>query len=375
MKKLILLSYSYHNKIIIFKLPDPHFKMRRSIFIRNTGAALAYMFFNPSAGGAGSPISQQLAPLLKDQSGKPITSPGEWIRKREMIKRVWSEYLGIMAPNPDPPVIRIMNEDNPEELTRQYIEYESERGIRVKAYLLKPRKHEGRLPAAVALHSTGDNQMRKIAGLETPGIESLGYNLAKKGFIVICPMCFLWHEKGTKSYEEQVELFRSGHPQSKGMAKMLFDAMRAVDVLEQINEVDKKRIGALGHSLGAKEAFYLGAFDDRVTAVVSNEGGIGLNSTNWDDPWYLGREIHDFPHQHHEVLGLCAPKAFLLIGGDSSDGRISEPYIDAVKPVYGLYGKPENLMFFNHGEGHGITPEAEKITYGWMIRHLKEKTD
>ncbi|HQG76485.1 MAG TPA: dienelactone hydrolase family protein [Bacteroidales bacterium] len=349
--------------------------MKRSIFLKTTGCALAYMFFRSPEAGAGLPLSQQLAPLLKDQSGKPITSPGEWIRKREMIKRVWSEYLGIIAPNPEPPVIRIMNEDNPEGLIRQYIEYEGEPGIRVKAYLLKPRKHRGRLPAAVALHSTGDNQMRKIAGLETSGIESLGYNLAKRGFVVICPMCFLWHEKGSKSYEEQVDLFRSRHPQSKGMAKMLYDAMRAVDVLEQINEVDKKRIGALGHSLGAKEAFYLGAFDDRVSTIVSNEGGIAINSTNWDDPWYLGREIHDFPHQHHEVLGLCAPKAFLLIGGDSSDGKISEPYIDAVKPVYELFGKPENLMFFNHGKGHGITPEAEKITYNWMLRHLKEKTD
>ena len=46
-----------------------------------------------------------------------------------------------------------------------------------------------------------------------------------------------------------------------------------------------------------------------------------------------------------------------------------------MKPVYELFGKPENLMFFNHGKGHGITPEAEKITYNWMLRHLKEKTD
>jgi len=154
------------------------------------------------------------------------------------------------------------------------------------------------------------------------------------------------------------------------MAKMLFDAQRSVDVLAGIDDVDSTRIGTIGHSLGGKEAFYLGAFDERVKVIVSNEGGIGIDFSNWDDPWYLGKEIHGFEHQHHELLALCAPKPFLLIGGDSSDGIKSTPYIEAVKPVYRLYGKEDNLKLFNHGQGHNITPEAEKLSYQWMIDHL-----
>jgi hypothetical protein len=155
------------------------------------------------------------------------------------------------------------------------------------------------------------------------------------------------------------------------MAKMLFDAQRAVDVLESLDEVDSGRIGALGHSLGAKEAFYLGAFDDRVKVIVSNEGGVGINFSNWDAVWYLGKEIHDFGHQHHEVLSLIAPKPFLLIGGDSADGEISRPYIDAVKPVYELYGKKNEMIeLYNHGTGHSVHPIAEKKTYEWMNNYL-----
>ena len=212
--------------------------------------------------------------------------------------------------------------------------------------------------------------MLYISGAEQGKIVALGYNMALKGYIVICPQCFLWHNRGERTYEEQTERFKSGHPGSKGMAKMLFDAMRAVDVLENLDIVDNKRIGAMGHSLGAKEAFYLGAFDDRVKVIVSNEGGIGIDFSNWDDPWYLGREIHGFGHQHHELLALCAPKPFLLIGGDFSDGEKSIPYINAVKPVYNLYGKPGNISFFNHGTGHSITPEAEKLGYKWIEDHL-----
>jgi dienelactone hydrolase len=157
------------------------------------------------------------------------------------------------------------------------------------------------------------------------------------------------------------------------MAGMLYDAMRAVDILETLPEVDRSRIGAMGHSLGAKESLYLGAFDERVKVIVSNEGGIGIDFTNWDDSWYLGKEIHSFGHQHHEILALCAPKPFLLIGGSASDGEKSRKYIDAVKPVYKLYGKEQDLDFFNHGKGHNIVPEADKAAFDWLTDHLCAK--
>lgn len=152
---------------------------------------------------------------------------------------------------------------------------------------------------------------------------------------------------------------------------MLFDAQRAVDVLESLEEVDSERIGATGHSLGAKEVFYLGAFDDRVKVIVSNEGGIGITFSNWDAPWYLGENIDEFRHQHHEVLSLVAPKPFLLIGGDSADGEKSRPYIEVVRPVYKLYKKPvDTIQLFNHGTGHSVHPDAEKRTYEWMSHYL-----
>jgi hypothetical protein len=154
------------------------------------------------------------------------------------------------------------------------------------------------------------------------------------------------------------------------MAKMLFDAQRAVDVLFSLAEVDPSRIGCLGHSLGAKEALYLGAFDDRVRVIVSNEGGIGINMSNWDDAWYLGRDIASFGHKHHEVLSLAAPKPFLLIGGDSADGEHSRPFIHAVRPVYRLYDKPWNIELRNHGQGHSAVPITETWTYGWIKDHL-----
>src|SRR5260370_42652872 len=106
------------------------------------------------------------------------------------------------------------------------------------------------------------------------------------------------------------------------MAKMLFDATRAVDLLASLPGLDPKRLGAIGHSLGAKEALYLAAFDRRIRAAVSSEGGIGLTYSNWDAPWYLGEAIRrpGFGLDHGQVVSLAAPRALLLIGGDSADG-------------------------------------------------------
>lgn len=339
-------------------------------FIKITGSVVAGFLMGCELKGSSVRLQAELPDLMIDKNGNPVNSIAGWNDLRLLILKRWSDYLGIIEQNPAGPVIRVLSEELQDGMIRQYVEYENEPGIFVTAYIIKPQSLTKPLPGVVALHSTSDNKMLYISGEETGDITPLGYNLAKKGFVVICPLCFLWYDKGERTYEQQVERFKLRHPGSKGMAKMLFDAGRAVDVLMNLQCVDNSRIGAIGHSLGGKEAFYLGAFDERVKVIVSNEGGIGIDFSNWDDPWYLGKEIHNFHHQHHELLALCAPKPFLLIGGDSSDGSKSLPYIDAVKPVYRLYGKEENIKLFNHGKGHNITPEAEKLSYKWITDHL-----
>jgi dienelactone hydrolase len=343
---------------------------RRNFLTLISAAGIGVMVPNRSCGFIiGN--SQKLPPLLVDAEGTRITALDGWLKHREVIRNRWLNYLGAIPKNPNPPKIKILKEDRPEGLIRQYIEYEGEPGIKVQAYLIKPENINIPRPGIVAMHSTSDREMRYIAGVEKGNIVDFGYQFAKQGYVVICPQCFLMHNSENLDGELVTKRFQERHPGSKGMAKMLFDAQRAVDVLESVGEVDNNRIGAMGHSLGAKEALYLGAFDDRVKAVVSNEGGIGINFSNWDAIWYLGKEIHEFGQKHHEVLSLAAPKPFLLIGGDSADGEMSRPYIAAVRPVYDLYGKEAGpIELYNHGTGHSVHPTAEKRTYEWMDKYL-----
>jgi pimeloyl-ACP methyl ester carboxylesterase len=162
------------------------------------------------------------------------------------------------------------------------------------------------------------------------------------------------------------------------MAKMLWDARRAVDVLAARPEVDARRLGCIGHSLGGKEALYLAAFEPRIRAAVSCEGGIGIPFSNWEADWYLGQQAQSptFGMDHDSLLlALVAPRAFLLIGGSSADGPQSWPYVEAALPAWRLQQAEERLGLFLHPHGHDFPPpgpEREQV-YRWLDHWLAPK--
>ncbi len=249
------------------------------------------------------------APLLFDDEHQPIETAAAWSRRRSELRHRWREFLGqIQAPR-SAPKLTVIEEDRPQGVIRQLVRYEAEPGLPIEAYLLRPEGEGRGRPGAVVLHSTVDYTIRQPAGLEGPEDKFIGLHLARRGYVTFCPQNYLWQYGRPGKLAEAVDWLRERHPHVKGMEKMLFDAVRAVDVLASQPDVDPKRIGAIGHSLGAKEALYLAAFDDRVRAAVSSEGGIGLTYSNWDAPWYLGDAIRrpGFGLDHGQVLALVAP--------------------------------------------------------------------
>jgi hypothetical protein len=362
---------------------------RRSFLasVAAAGAIPASLAASESAGRAGGPEvpwlaevqrppkvlpadAPRLAPLLVDQAGRPITTREGWQRKRQAIRRWWLEFLKpLPAERKRPPPIQVIEEDRPQGARRQLIRYEVEPGLPVEAYLLYPaRDSAAPRPGVVVLHSTVTSSIRQPAGLEGEPEMALGLLLARRGYVAFCPRNFLWPANRKMATQEEVARFRARHPGSKGMAKMLFDAMLAVDLLAGLPGVDPARLAALGHSLGGKEVLYLAALDERIRASVSSEGGIGIGFSNWHDPWYLGDEVRrgTFGHEHHELLALVAPRPFLLLGGDSADGARSWPFIEAVLPVYRLYGGPARLGLLNHRRGHSIPADAQTRIDQWL---------
>ncbi len=322
-----------------------------------------------------------LAPILTDGDGQVITSLEAWQQQRQVLRHKWLEFLGPM-PDPRPAVrLEVLSTEQANRTERQLVRYECEPGVWVEGYLLRRiDARDGRKrPGIVALHQTTKASIDEIAGVSGPQTMWLGLHFAQRGYVVFCPRCFLWQD--VDDYQQAVERHRQRHPHSLGMAKMLYDAMRAVDVLVSLPDVDADRIGAVGHSLGAKEVLYLAAFDERIKAAVASEGGLGFRSTNWDAPWYLGPAIRDeqFPLNHHQLLALIAPRPFLVLGGEvgpgAADGDRSWPLLEAALPAWRLYGSPTRLGLFNHGEGHAIPPRAAARTAEWLEAYVKGRRD
>ena len=310
------------------------------------------------------------APRLSELNA---TTRKAWEKQREELRRWWLEFLGPMpAERKAAPKLEVVEEDRPEGAIRQLVRYEVEPGRTTEAYLLKPAMQRGKARGIAVFHSTVDYSIRQPAGLEGPPEKHFGLRYARKGCVCFCPRNYLWPKTNGIAAAGEAKKYTDRVPGSKGMTKMLYDALVAVDILAAMPEVDPARIGSVGHSLGAKETLYLAAFDERVKATVSSEGGIGTKFSNWDAVWYLGPKIKEpsFTHEHHELLALAAPRPFLLVGGNSADGDRGWPFIAAALPVYELYGKPARVGQFNHGKGHAVPPEAEARIEEWLLTYL-----
>jgi hypothetical protein len=227
----------------------------------------------------------------------------------------------------------------------------------------------------VCLHPTSDQHMRGPVGLANRESNHHALHLVRRGYVCIAPRNFLWEKQGRTWQQAADEVLKDGRFKT-GMARMLFDAMCAVDLLAARPEVDADHIGAIGHSLGGKEALYLAAFDQRIKAAISCEGGVGLSFSNWDADWYLGKQIKaaDFHHDNDEVIALVAPRALMVIGGGSADGEKSRPYVESGKRLWKLFAREDALDLVVHNEGHNFPapgPVREKV-YEWLDQWIMQ---
>ncbi len=143
----------------------------------------------------------RLAPLLVDAAGRKITTLGGWKKRRDEIRRVWLEFLQPLKLDRPRPKLTVLHEDRPQGCIRQLVRYESEPGLAVEGYLLKPASRRTSRPGVVVMHSTVKHTIRQPSGVEGKPEKAFGLELARRGVVAFCPRCFLWQGEG--GYLEQ----------------------------------------------------------------------------------------------------------------------------------------------------------------------------
>ncbi len=208
---------------------------------------------------------------------------------------------------------------------------------------------------------------------------SMMRDLARRGFIAATADAYYitYPHKRDLSDEygnwlEVGDAIQKNQPKWTGIGKLLADTRLLIDSLAEDTRVDVDRIGIAGHSLGGKMAFYAGALDERIRAIMVNDFGFGWEQTNWDDPWYWGKKLERLKAlniDHSSLLGCAGGKPFCLIAGASDNMDSWEMMKKSSGYKTEDYGK--KLKIINHGTGHHPPEEALNAGYDFLEEYLK----
>ena len=335
-----------------------------------------------------------------------LRSAADWQqRRRPEIVAFWTRLLGKVEPARedrkwfgDITKARILDTQEFERYTRIRLDLPIEKDFYQSHLLLLPKNQgPGPFPAVIAWTSTTPDF--------TQPEQWWGQWLAEHGYVVLTSWSFIRNYRDGTSYRENSagEKLRERFGHWLPIAKMVHDARREAEYLRSLKQVDRNRLGFIGFSLSAKAALYIAAFAPEFKATVSLDPHIAVNGgTNWFAPWYLDwlRRYPTIPtpehtvlsmlnsdpsrpgfeHDHHELLALAAPRAFLLIGGrgdcedcgGDSDDLQSWGYVNRAREVYSLLGVPDRLQFVLTRDGHKANgPEIDPAWQGFFERWLK----
>jgi dienelactone hydrolase len=283
------------------------------------------------------------------------------------IRDAWAGLLGLPAYRKQVPTARVLKQFSESTWNGQLLDLEVEPGWPARTLVMQPvRRTAAPLPVVIVPFYDVDSPAGENLGGHRSGggVRAFARLAVQRGFMAVAVR---WYGEGdAEGYDESVAQLTKRHPGMTGLAKWITDAQRLVDYLASRPDVDPQRIGIIGHSLGGKMALYAAAFEPRIKVVVSSEPGMALGFTNYEAFWYLGKQ-RPADRDQQELLTLIAPRPFLLIAGESSDGEKSWPFLAAAQPVY---PNPQYLGMFNHKTGHSPTPEAVEHGMDWLERFL-----
>ena len=300
------------------------------------------------------------APANQKGAMAPIESPA---------REKWLQWLGIAAePRLSKPQARVVRQIEDPRLTGSLIELSADGGFEKVLVLYPDHDRTRHRPVVVVPYYDVDTPSGLDLGgrvAQPPGVLAFARLAVQLGYVAVAVR---WFGEGSgERYDEAVANLRERHPRWTGLGRWVLDARAVLDYVETLPGVDRTRMAMMGHSLGGKLTLYAAAMDDRVKAVVVSEPGISFAFSNYSDKWYWGDRVPPGADQN-ELIGLIAPRPFLLIAGESADGDKSWPFLQSVLPLYGA--APERLGWINHRQGHTPTPEAVSGAMKWLRAYL-----
>ncbi len=205
-----------------------------------------------------------------------VSTPGELKTLQQELSAAFLQAIGgLPKPVGAPPPAKVTGQIDADGYRIEKLVFESLPGYFVSALLYRPQKTTGRGPAVLSLcgHSP--------VGKATEAYQILNANLARRGYTVLAcdpvgqaERSQFWDsDKNASPFGlacgEHAVLGNPLYLLGASLARYeIWDAMRAIDYLISLPEVDGTRIGCVGASGGGTQTAYLAALDQRVAAAA-----------------------------------------------------------------------------------------------------------
>lgn len=303
-------------------------------------------------------------------------------RHVDRIREAFVEALGGLPNERTPLNVRSTGTLVREGYSIEKVIFESLPGFHVTANCYRP---DGDGPFPAVLFLCGHSSAAKAAPwYQRPCIE-----LARNGFVVLSVDPIGQGER-VQSYDPETdEVRRQSIREHTYLGQqcavagtnlsryMVWDMIRALDLLEGRPDVDGSRIGVTGNSGGGMQTGFLMLVDERPAAAVpccfvtSREEYMRTGQAQ-DGEQILHRAIERGPN-YDDFVSAFAPKP-ALIGAAQSDFLCIEgarKSYERARAVYELYDTPQNVEIAVSDRTHGLTPPLREAMVNWFRVHLR----
>lgn len=171
------------------------------------------------------------------------------------------------------------------------------------------------------------------------------------------------HREGFTDVEAELRL-------QSTMGVQMWNAIRALDFLASLPDVDTSRLAVTGESGGGTQTFLLSAIDDRpaVAFPAVMVGGAMQGGCVCENAPLLRIGTNNI-----EIAALFAPKPLGLSGANDWTKDIMTLGLPELKSIYKLYGAnaDSRVMARYFPYEHNYNQTARELMYGWFNTHLK----
>jgi hypothetical protein len=250
----------------------------------------------------------------------------------------------------------------------------------VPAYLARPAKISGRVPAIVFDHSHGGGytigKKEFVEGRSYLQPEPYAKTLTELGYIGLAIDHWIF---GERSHTTELDMFKGMLWKGQVLwGMMVYDSLRAVDWLVARPDVDAARIGTLGMSMGSTMAWWLAALDERVKVTVDiccltefNTLVAKKGLSGHGVYYYVPGLLKHFTTS--QINALIAPRAHLGLAG-LQDKLTPVEGLDIIDRdltrVYKEMGHPERWKLLRYDVGHQETPEGRREIIAFLKQYL-----